>query len=155
MHIHRLEQLWIAAGVAMLAIFLGLITVSAIADGMNPPSHVQTIDPTKVAQTPPFDKPGLHQIGPHEYEAYYIAQIFAFQPRTLEIPAGSTVTFYVTSPDVVHGFSVPETGVNTMVIPGWVSTVTQTFQKPGNYILVCNEYCGSGHQLMAGQIEVK
>ena len=61
----------------------------------------------------------------------------------------------MTSPDVVHGFSIPETGVNTMVIPGWVSTVTQTFKRPGTYILVCNEYCGTGHQLMAGQIEVK
>lgn len=155
MHIHRLERIWIAGGVAMLAFFLGLISVSAIADGMNPPSHIQTIDPTKVAQTPPFDKPGLRQTGPNTYEAYVVAQVFAFNPRELSIPLGSTVTFYVTAPDVVHGFSIPETGVNTMVIPGWVSSVTQTFSKPGKYILVCNEYCGSGHQLMAGQIEVK
>lgn len=155
MHIHRLEKIWIGAGVAMLAIFLGLISVSAIADGMNPPSNVQTIDPTKVADTPPFDKPGMRQTGPNTYEVYYVAHIFAFNPRELTIPLGSTVTFYVTSPDVVHGFSIPETGINTMVIPGWVSSVSQRFSRPGKYILVCNEYCGSGHQLMAGQIEVK
>ncbi len=41
-----------------------------------------------------------------------------------------------------------------MVTPGWVSTVAHTFKKPGKYLLVCNEYCGAGHQLMAGEIVV-
>ena len=44
-----------------------------------PPSRVQTIDPTKVAQTPPFDHPGLRKIGDKTYEAYYVAQIFQFR----------------------------------------------------------------------------
>ena len=71
------------------------------------------------------------------------------------MPVGSRVTFYVTSSDVEHGFSIPETGVNAMVTPGWVSSVSHTFDKPGTYLLVCNEYCGAGHQLMASKIEVK
>src|SRR5271165_3764644 len=101
MHIHRLERIWMAVGLAMLALFLGLITVSAIADGMNPPSHVRSIDPTKVAETPPFDKPGVHQIGPNDYEVYYVAHIFTFTPKDVTLPLGAHVTFYVTSPDVV------------------------------------------------------
>jgi cytochrome c oxidase subunit 2 len=55
----------------------------------------------------------------------------------------------------VHGFSIPLTGVNMMVVPGWVSTAAHTFNDPGTFLLVCNEYCGAGHQLMAAQIEVK
>ena len=46
-------------GVVMLAVFLVAITSAAIVEGFTPPSHVQTIDPAKVAQTPPFDHPGL------------------------------------------------------------------------------------------------
>jgi cytochrome c oxidase subunit II len=155
MHIHRSEKIWLTFGLIMMLVFLATITTAAVVDGVIPPSHVQTIDPTKVSQTPPFDHPGLHKLADGAYEAYYIARIFSFTPQHLEVPVGSRVTFYVTSGDVEHGFSVPETGVNTMVTPGWVSTVSHTFMKPGKYLLVCNEYCGAGHQLMAGDIEVK
>jgi len=71
------------------------------------------------------------------------------------VPLGSHVTFYVTSEDVEHGFSIPETSINTMVTPGWVSSLSYTFRKPGKFLLVCNEYCGAEHQLMAADIEVK
>ena len=155
MHVHRSERVWLIFGAAMLALFLGVITTAAVVDGLVPPSHVQTIDPTRVAQTPPFDHPGLHQVGPGVYEAYYVARIFSFTPAEIDVPAGSRVTFYVTSADVEHGFSIPETGVNTMVTPGWVSTVAHTFRDPGTFLLICNEYCGSGHQLMAAKVVVK
>jgi cytochrome c oxidase subunit 2 len=153
-HVHKAERIWLICGVAMLAVFLGVITTAAVVDGLVPPSHVQSIDPTKVAQTPPFDHPGLHKISAGVYEAYYVARIFSFAPASIEIPAGSRVTFYVTSADVEHGFSIPETGVNTMVTPGWVSTVSHTFTTPGTLLLICNEYCGSGHQLMAAKVVV-
>ena len=154
MHIHRYERIWLISGVIMLLGFLVTITTAAVVDGFIPPSHRQPIDPTRVAQTPPFDHPGLRKMPDGSYEAYYVAHIFAFQPQKIVIPRGARVTFYVTSPDVVHGFSIPLTGVNVMVIPGWVSSVSHTFGTSGNYLLVCNEYCGAGHQLMAGQVEV-
>jgi cytochrome c oxidase subunit 2 len=155
MHVRRSERIWLAFGVAMLAVFLAVITTAAIVDGFVPPSHIQTIDPTKVAQTPPFDHPGLHKVADGVYEAYYVARVFAFSPSSIEVPAGSRVTFYVTSADVEHGFSIPETGVNANVTPGWVSSVAHTFKTPGTFLLVCNEYCGSGHQTMAAKVVVK
>jgi cytochrome c oxidase subunit 2 len=154
-HIHRYERIWLTAGVAMLAFFLAVVATAAVVDGFVPPSRVQTIDPTKVAQTPPFDRPGLRKLGPGSYEAYYVAQIFSFAPHHVTIPVGAHVTFYVTSSDVEHGFSIPGTGINTMVTPGWVSSVAHTFKRAGTYLLVCNEYCGAGHQLMATTVEVR
>ena len=142
-------------GIAMLVIFLAVIFVAAFADNLNPPSGMTQIDPTKVASTPPFDKPGLRQVSPGHYEAYYVAQVFMFTPSKLEIPVGSTVTFYVTSPDVIHGFNIAQTDINMMIIPGWVNSATHTFTKPGNYLLLCNEYCGISHQNMFASIEVK
>ncbi len=155
MHIHRYERIWLTAGVAMLAFFIAVVATAAVVDGFVPPSRVQSIDPTKVAQTPPFDHPGLRKVADKTYEAYYVAQIFSFAPALISVPAGSRITFYVTSSDVEHGFSIPLTGVNTMVTPGWVSSVSHTFNTPGTYLLVCNEYCGGGHQFMAGKVEVK
>ncbi len=155
MHIHRFEKIWFAFGLALLVILLATITTSAIVEGFVPPSRVQTIDPTKVAQTPPFDHPGLHRIANGVYEAYYVAHVFSFEPATISVPAGSRVTFFVTSSDVEHGFYIPETGINTMVTPGWVSSVSHTFATRGTYLIACHEYCGLGHQYMAAAVVVK
>jgi cytochrome c oxidase subunit II len=155
MHVHRSERIWLICGVAALVIFLAIIGVAAVSDGIVPPSRIQTIDPTKVAVTAPFDRPGLRRTGPHAMEAYVVAHIFSFKPSTLHVPTGTTVTFYVTTPDVVHGFFIAGTAVNMMVVPGWVSSATHTFAKPGTYLLLCNEYCGSGHHFMYGTIEVR
>jgi len=153
-HLHRAERLWLICGLVLLVGFLATITTAAVVDGFVPPSRVQSIDPTKVSQTPPFDHPGLRKVGDGAYEAYYVARIFSFSPSTITVRVGSHVTFYVTSTDVEHGFSIPETGVNTMVTPGWVSQVAHTFRERGTFLLVCNEYCGSGHQLMAAKVVV-
>jgi len=154
-HLHRAERIWLVAGLGMLVAFLATITTAAVVDGFVPPSRVQSIDPTKVSQTPPFDHPGLRKVGEGVYEAYYVARVFSFTPNTIVVPVGSRVSFYVTSTDVMHGFSIPETGVNTMVTPGWVSQVSHTFKERGTFLLVCNEYCGSAHQTMAAKVEVQ
>lgn len=154
MGIHKYERWWMTFGVAMLIVFLGVIVFAAVVDDINPPSGLRQIDPTKVAQTPPFDKPGLRRLADGSYEAYYVARVFAFDPANITIPVGSKVTFYVTSSDVVHGFFIPGTAINMMVIPGWVNTQTHTFTHPGTYLLICHEYCGIGHQNMFGKIEV-
>ncbi len=155
MHIHRYERWWMMFGIAMLIVFLAIIGVEAIVDNMNPPSGLRAIDPTRVAQTPPFDHPGLRNLSPGRYEAYYIAQVFSFNPSSITLPVGSTVTFYVTSPDVVHGFYIARTDVNMMAVPGWVNSDTHTFTRGGTYLLICHEYCGAGHQNMFAKIEVR
>jgi cytochrome c oxidase subunit 2 len=155
MHIHRYERWWMGFGIGMLVLFLGVILFAAFANSINPPSGLKPVDPTKVSSTPPFDKPGLRKIGDGKYEAYYVAQIFSFNPMTITVPLGSTVTFYATSPDVVHGFEIAQTDINMMIVPGWVNAATHTFRHSGTYLLVCNEYCGIGHQNIAARIEVK
>lgn len=155
MHIHRTERVWLAAGLVTLAIFLGIIGAAALSEGIVPENHVQTIDPTKVAETPPFDKPGVRRMSNGEYEVDIIGHIFSFTPAKIVVPPGAKVTFYATSPDVVHGFFIAGTDVNMMLVPGWVSTASHVFAKPGSYLLMCNEYCGAGHHFMSATIVVQ
>ena len=79
----------------------------------------------------------------------------AFSPDPIEVPAGIPVTFRITSSDVVHGFAVAGTNANTMVMPGYVSQFTYTFKAPGEYPIVCNEYCGLMHHAMTAKLIVK
>jgi cytochrome c oxidase subunit 2 len=115
-----------------------------------------TVNPDDLSGTE-FDDPGVRQVGENEYEVYVVARQFLFNPGTSEpivVPADSTVTFHVTSADVVHGFNLAGTNLNTMVIPGQVATITTEFEEPASYGIVCHEYCGSGHHTMEGQVRV-
>jgi len=42
-----------------------------------------------------------------------------------------------------------------MAIPGWVNEQAHTFTKQGNYLVICHEYCGIGHQDMFAKIVVR
>jgi cytochrome c oxidase subunit 2 len=156
MHIHKLEKIWLTIGISMLFAFLGVLGVSAFAMGTKPPSeHHHQIDPSKVSETAPFDKPGLYKTGKKEYEAVMTAFAFGYAPEKMEIPVGATIDFMVTSEDVVHGFEIPGTNVNMMIVPGEISHVSHTFTKPGEYLILCNEYCGGAHEYMKTTIIVK
>ncbi len=152
---HKSEKIWLTISFGMIMGFMILTGYQSFALGMEPPTGMNTLDPQKVDQTPPFDKPGVTQIGDNEYEVVMTLQVFSFAPAKLEFPAGSTVHFKLTSKDVVHGFEVAGTNINAMVMPGYVQEITQTFDKPGDYLVLCNEYCGAGHQLMSTTITVK
>ena len=103
----------------------------------------------------PFAEPGLRELAPGRYEAYIVAQAWAFNPATITVPQGADVTFYVTSRDIQHGFKVVDTNINMMVLPGQISTLRRTFDTPGTYNIICHEYCGIAHHTMYGQIIVE
>jgi len=83
-----------------------------------------------------------------------LAFTWAFNPKEITVPAGAEVTFKITSRDVTHGIYIEGTNINIMILPGQVSEVTHVFDKPGTYFYACHEYCGVGHQAMAGTITV-
>ncbi|MGG3562537.1 cytochrome c oxidase subunit II [Neobacillus rhizosphaerae] len=156
MHMHKFEKIWLAFGIGALVVFLVTIGVSAFYLGNKPPSCLTTINPEKVNQTKPFTEPGLHKVEGKEwdYELVYVASAFSFNPVQVKVPLGSKVRVIATTTDVVHGFEVAGTNINMMLEPGYVSEYTTTFDKAGEYLIVCNEYCGAGHHLMSSKIEV-
>ena len=83
-----------------------------------------------------------------------VAQQYSFEPQCIVVPAEMPVTFRATATDVVHGFIVGTTNANTMLIPGYVATFTTTFRKPGEHLMPCHEYCGTGHEAMWAKVVV-
>ncbi|MEO0248297.1 MAG: cytochrome c oxidase subunit II [candidate division WOR-3 bacterium] len=111
--------------------------------------------PTCLPEAQPPEKGELIQLGDKRYQLNLVARMWTFEPNEIRIPAGSTVDIYVTSRDVVHGFHVERTLVNLMAIPGVVSYRRVTFDRPGEYLFVCHEFCGIAHHTMAGKIIVE
>jgi cytochrome c oxidase subunit 2 len=155
MNIHTYEKAWLAVSLALIVGFIGTVTYGAVGAGVSMVDDSGgTIDANAVSDDERFADPRVERVGDGEYAAYVVAQQFIFRPNPIRVPADSSVTFYITSPDVIHGFEVVGTNVNTMVIPGQVATITVEFDEPAEYGLLCNEYCGSGHHDMAGKLVV-
>lgn len=154
MKVHTYEKAFLAVGLAVL-IACGVALVYASTMGIHLPGKAGLLDPAQVARTAPFDKPGVHQTGPNRYDVVVISRAWSFNPAEVHVPAGAEITFITTSTDVIHGFMVGGTRLNMMVIPGQISKNTYTFSRPGEYLLVCHEYCGLGHHLMSGKIIVE
>ncbi|AYC28549.1 cytochrome c oxidase subunit II [Paenisporosarcina cavernae] len=154
MHLHKFEKIWLTFGVACLVVFVSIVGVSAFTQDHTPAGGLETIDPEKVDQTAPFDHPGVTQIDDNTYQATIVAMTFGYEAPDLKVPVGKEVIFKVTSKDVVHSFTIDNTNINMMVVPGQITTKSYTFEKPGKYLILCNEYCGSGHHFMSTEIEV-
>jgi cytochrome c oxidase subunit 2 len=153
--VYLYELAWILPSIAIPVGMLVALVVTAFGVGVHLPSVEGRVDPTKVAQTAPFDQPGLVQVGPGRYEAHMVAGIWSFAPNEIRVPAGSSVTFVITSRDLVHGLMVHKANVNVMVLPGQIARVTGRFDRPGEYPMICHEYCGVGHHTMWGKVVVE
>jgi len=155
MNIHTYEKLWLAASMLLIVGFIATVTYGAVGLGIAMIDDSESsINPDALDEDDRFADPRVEEMDDGTYEAYVVAEQYRFNPDPLEVPANSTVTFYVTSPDVIHGYEIVGTNVNTMVIPGEVATMTVEFEEPGEYGVVCNEYCGAGHHGMEGEVHV-
>jgi cytochrome c oxidase subunit 2 len=64
------------------------------------------------------------------------------------VPQGRPVQFSISSRDVVHAFWIPELAVKRDANPDHVNTVLMTFDRVGQWLGRCSEYCGLHHMSM-------
>ena len=75
------------------------------------------------------------------------------------VPAKKNLKFVVTSADVNHSFGIYNSkGVlvtQTQAMPQYNNVLYHQFDEPGEYYVVCMEYCGQTHSYMVGKIHVQ
>lgn len=154
MHINKYEMYWIYIIVAVLGVFLAALMAGAVIFGVRLPTEGAFVNPSRLDETE-FANPGLREMGDGRYEVYMTAQMWSFTPNEIRVPVGSEVTFNVTSRDITHGLLVEHHNVNIQIVPGLIGQLTVTLDRPGEYALLCHEYCGRGHHLMHGTLIVE
>lgn len=155
MRVHQYEKAFLWLGAVMLVAFMIALLVTSVAAGIHLPGRAGEVDPLSINSVEPFDNPGVREVAPGRYEVVLLASAWAFRPAEIRVPAGSEVTFLAASTDVIHGLHIEGTRVNMMLIPGQVSRNTYRFERPGEHILICHEYCGAAHHLMSGRVIVE
>lgn len=86
-------------------------------------------------------------------------QLFRWQLDRDTVQAGQLVEFELTSTDVNHGFAIyrdKQTLVaQAQAMPGYVNRLRVRFAEPGDYEVLCLEYCGIAHHGMRAVIKVR
>ena len=84
---------------------------------------------------------------------YLQAQMWAWMP-VLQLREGTEYILHLSSIDVNHGFGLFPLNVNFQVVPGYDYALDVTPTEPGEFRIVCNEFCGAAHHIMIGRIIV-
>ena len=73
----------------------------------------------------------------------------------LHVKADVPYRFETVSKDVIHSFNIPDFTILMDAVPGRINTVWNSFDKPGEYLIQCREYCGLLHYNMRAKLFVE
>ena len=110
--------------------------------------------PTCNDRVVPFNEAKVIPKENNQFEVHYVARMWSFEPQELILPENAEADLYFSAVDVQHGVVVPNTNLNLMVIPGSVNFAHHRFDKKGEYLVICHEYCGLNHHNMMAKINV-
>ncbi len=152
----RTEKRWAAVSVIIIVVLALLAAFAGIHRATMPQARVETIDPVRLHLSGEFIESNLGSVlesnGTVTVRA--IGQQYSFTPACILVPAQTPITMRATSADVVHGILVQGTNVNTMLVPGYVSEQLMRFEKTGDHLMPCQEFCSFGHEGMWGKVRV-
>lgn len=154
--VDRFERRWAFVVAGIVAIVFVVIIVTSLHWAAQPPSNVETIDASRLHLAGEFVESNLGTALQPDGSATVrvIAQQYSFVPQCIVVPTDTQIVIRITSPDVVHGFLIAGTNVNSMVLPGFVAEVRTRFDKPGEHLMPCHEYCSTGHEGMWARVKV-
>jgi cytochrome c oxidase subunit II len=152
----RVERRWATLSIVIVGVLVGMAAFIGIHQATMPQGHVETADPKTLHLSGEFIESnlgsGVEADGSVTVRA--IGQQYSFTPQCVVVPSETPVTFRATSADVVHGFLIEGTNINTMLVPGYVSVLPVSFKTAGEHVMPCQEFCGIGHQGMWGKVKV-
>ena len=82
------------------------------------------------------------------------AKKFQFTPSEITLKKGEPVILRMTSTDRVHGFMSKPFKIDTDIPPDKTTDVAVTPETAGNFTIICDHYCGTGHSNMKMKVTV-
>ena len=100
----------------------------------------------------PWSQIGQPGTGPTEKQGDgYLLEV----DNPLVVPVGKRVRLLITSNDVIHGWYVPQLGINQYGIPGFIKDVWFKADMVGTFKGQCSQICGKLHGYMPIAVVVK
>jgi cytochrome c oxidase subunit 2 len=82
------------------------------------------------------------------------ARKFQFSPAEITLKKGQPAILRLTTEDRTHGFLLKPLKIDTDIVPGKATDVAVTPTAIGQYTVICDHFCGSGHGNMKMKLTV-
>ena len=82
------------------------------------------------------------------------AKKFEFTPSEITLKKGEPVILRLTSTDRVHGFMSKPLKIDTDIADGKTTDIAVTPDSAGDFTVICDHYCGTGHGNMKMKVSV-
>lgn len=106
-------------------------------------------------QSPPQNLNPQNILSGETREIEVTARQFSFTPNPIRVKLGEMIRLKIKSLDVVHGFSLPEFGINEILQPGKEIQVEFQATRKGSFQFFCSVVCGLDHSGMRGTLIVE
>ena len=152
----RVERRWATLAIVIVVALAAIEAFAGIHQATMPQRQVETIDPKSLHLGSEFVETNLGSAAESDgsVTVRVVGQQYSFVPSCIVVPAETPITLRATSPDVVHGFLIEGTNINTMLVPGYVSELPVRFDRPGEHFMPCQEFCSVGHEGMWARVKV-
>jgi len=152
----RSERRWAAISIGIMVLLIAMAAYGGLHQAVMPQALVETVNPRTLHIAGEFTEGNLGSAleADGSVMVRVIGQQYSFTPQCILVPAGTPVTIRATSADVLHGLMIEGTNVNTMLMPGYISTVSTRLSTTGAHAVPCHAFCGVGHEGMWGRISV-
>lgn len=134
-HSTPLELTWSAIPL-LLVIVMFYMGFRGYMDMVSPPVNAMNIYVTGQKWFWNFEYPGGHQ------------------DTELHVPVDTPVQLTLVSTDVIHSFYIPAFRLKKDAVPGRYNKAWFEAHKPGDYLALCAEYCGTSHSDMLARVVV-
>jgi cytochrome c oxidase subunit 2 len=150
------ERRWAMVVAAIIGFLIIMIAYMSLHWAAMPPVRTETIDPSTLHIAGEFVETNLGAAVEPDgtVTLRVLANQYSFTPQCILVPADTPIHIRATAADVVHGFSVGHTNVNMMLVPGYISNFSARFSEPGQHVMPCHEYCGTGHAAMWAHVQI-
>jgi cytochrome c oxidase subunit 2 len=150
------ESRWALVVGAIILFLLVMMGYMSLHWAAMPPVRTETIDPSTLHIAGEFVETNLGAaVQPDgSVTLRVLANQYSFTPACILLPTDTPITVRATAADVVHGFSIGRTNVNMMLVPGYISNFRTRFSAPGEHVMPCHEYCGTGHAAMWAHVRI-
>ena len=159
----RHEKIWVWIAFAWCMVLFAMMPLWHLRGGQNPSGIRHRVNPADY-QARVLEFVQEFQVGtdnglpvvepPPGSDVYLQASQYAWLP-VVRLRQGAEYTLHLSSLDVNHGFSLYPLNINFQVVPGYDYGLRIVPNQPGEFHVMCNEFCGIGHHLMVGKIIVE
>lgn len=152
----RIERRWTIMSAAIVGLLIGMAIFAGIHKATMPQAWVEIANPQTLHIAGEFVERNLGSAVESDGSVTVraVGQQFSFTPQCILVPTDTPVNFRATSADVLHGFLINHTNINTMLVPGYIAAIPAKFDTPGEHPMPCQEFCGIGHEGMWAKVKV-